>query len=188
MRHLTLILAATGCLAAFGVAGCGSSSSSSGAGSSASSSSAGGATTASSSSSATKHFAKTKFVLHAGLAFGAFKHFIYNPVKAGDLKHPFSHKLTLVKAGLASLFVYHELKLAAEDVHSSKILSALFSPLTAAADKIKSLKSSLTSGSVNPSAIEGLNSQLGQIGNTASSKGQSVTEAIPSVAQLASHG
>ncbi|MGI8902774.1 MAG: hypothetical protein ACR2IP_03765 [Solirubrobacteraceae bacterium] len=186
MRHLTLILAATGCLAAFGVAGCGSSSSSSGAGSS--SSSAAGATTASSSSSGTKHFAKTKFVLHAGLAFGAFKHFIYNPVKAGDLKHPFSHKFTLVKAGLASLFVYHELKLAAEDVRSSKILSALFSPLTAAADKIKSLKSSLTSGGASSADIEGLNSQLSQIGSTASSKGQSITEAIPSVTQLASHG
>ncbi|MGI8505790.1 MAG: hypothetical protein ACR2MK_03120 [Solirubrobacteraceae bacterium] len=179
MRQLALILTVTGCIAAFGLAGCGSSSSSS---------SAGGGSTAASSTSGTTHFAKTKFLLHAGLAFGAFHHFIYKPVKAGDLKHPFAHKLALIKAGAAALFVYHELKLAAEDVRSSKILSELFSPLTAAADKIKSLKSSLTSGGVNPSDIQGVNSKLSQIGSTASSKGHSISEAIPSVSQLASGG
>lgn len=169
----------TGCIAAFGLAGCGSKGSSS---------SAGGGSTVASSASGTTHFAKTKFLLHAGLAFGAFHHFIYEPVKAGDLKHPFTHKLTLIKAGAAALFVYHELKLAAEDVRSSKILSKLFSPLTAAADKIKSLKSSLTSGGVNPTDVEGVRSQLSQIGSTASSKGQSISQSIPSVSQLASGG
>jgi hypothetical protein len=174
MRKLSLIVAVTACIAAFGLAGCGSKSSS------------GGGTVASSSS--TVHFAKTKFLLHAGLAFGAFHHFIYLPIKAGDLKHPFLHKLTLVKAGLAALFVYHELKLAAVDVKSSKILSTLFSPLTFAAAKLASLKGALTSGSANPSAITNLNSTLTQIGNTASSKGQSISEAIPSASQLVSGG
>ncbi len=98
------------------------------------------------------------------------------------------HKFTLVKAGLAALFVYHELKLAAVDVHSSKILSALFSPLTAAADKLRSLKSSLTSGGANPSDIQGINSQLTQIGSTASSKGQHISQSVPGVSQLASGG
>jgi hypothetical protein len=179
IRHLTLILAVTGCLAAFGLYGCGSSGSSS--------SSAGGSSVAAS-SSATTHFAKTKFLLHAGLAFGAFHHFIYDPFKAGDLRHPFLHKLTLIKAGLAALFVYHELKLAAVDVHSSKILSALFRPLTAAADKIKSLRSSIVSGGSGPSGVTGLNSQLTQIGSTASSKGQTIGETVPSASQLASGG
>jgi hypothetical protein len=31
------------------------------------------------------NFDKTKFVLHAGLGFGAFHHFIYAPYKAGTL-------------------------------------------------------------------------------------------------------
>ncbi len=136
------------------------------------------------SSAASTHFAKTKFAIHAGLAFGAFHRWIYKPIRAGDLRHPLSHKATLIKAGLASAFVYHELKLAAADVRSSPTLSKLFSPLTAAADKIKSLKSSITSGSVNESDIDNINSQLGNIGSTASANGQPITESTPSLAQL----
>lgn len=178
IRRFTPLFALACCVAVLGISACGSSSSSS--------SNAASSTTAASgsASSGTTNFAKTKFVLHAGLAFGAFKHWIYNPVKAGDLKHPFSHKLTLIKAGLASAFVYHELTLAAEDVKSSKVLSTLFTPLTVAADKLKSLKSSLTDGSINPSEIDNLNSQFGQIGSTASAHGQSITESIPSLSQV----
>jgi hypothetical protein len=178
IKRFTPVFALACCIAALGISACGSSSSSSS--SAASSTSAASASV----SSGTKHFAKTKFVLHAGLAFGAFKHWIYNPVKAGDLKHPFSHKVTLIKAGLASAFVYHELKLAAGNVKSSKVLSTLFAPLTIAADKLKSLKSSLADGSVNPSEIDNLNSQFGQISSTASAHGQSITESVPSLSQL----
>jgi hypothetical protein len=32
------------------------------------------------------HFAKTKFVLHAGLAFGAIHRYIYKPLRAGALR------------------------------------------------------------------------------------------------------
>lgn len=180
IRHLTLILAVSGCLAAFGLSGCGSSGSSSTA-------AGGGGSTVASSASGSTHFAKTKFLLHAGLAFGAFHHFIYQPVKAGDLRHPFLHKFTLVKAGLAAVFVYHELKLAAVDVHSSKILRALFRPLTAAAATVRSLRSSITGGG-GASSVTGLNSQLTQIGNTASSKGQTISDSIPGASQLASGG
>ena len=178
MRHLALTVAVTGCLAAVGLTGCGSSNSSS--------SGSGGATA--SSSTSTVHFAKTKFLIHAGLAFGAFHHFIYEPIKAGVLKHPFFHKLTLIKAGLAALFIYHELKLAAMDIRASKILSTLFSPLIAVANKLSALKSALVSGSASPSDITNLNSQLTSIGSTAASKGQSISQALPSAAQLASGG
>lgn len=174
MRRFTLLIALVGCIAALGIAGCGSSSSSS----------SSSASSAASSTTGTKKLATTKFVLHAGLGFGAFHRWIYKPVKAGDLKHPFSHKVTLVKAGLAALFVYHELKLAAANAQSSKILRPLVAPLTAAADKLKSLKSSLTNGSVNPSDIDSVNSQLGSINSTASTNGQSITESIPSLSQL----
>jgi hypothetical protein len=173
LRSSAVMLAVVGCVAVFAVAGCGSSSSSSVAGAPA------GTTT-------TTHFAKTKFLFHAGLAFGAFHHFIYEPIKAGDLKHPFLHKLTLIKAGLAALFVVHELKLTAVDVKSSKLLSKLFSPLIAVANKLSALKASIVGGSANPSAVTGVNSSLGQIGSTASSHGQTISETVPSAAQLAS--
>jgi hypothetical protein len=168
LRHSVLLFAVIGCIATVGVTGCGSSSSSSNSGAQVS----------------TTHFAKTKFLLHAGLAFGAFHHFILGPVRAGDLKHPFSHKLTLIKAGLASLFVYHELKLAAHDAQSSKILRVLVSPLTLAAGAIHALKSSLTSGGANPQSVSNVNSSLARIGSQASADGQSISDSVPSVSQL----
>jgi hypothetical protein len=174
LRRSAMLIAVVACLAAFGVSGCGSKSNSSASGGSA--------------AVATTHFAKTKFLLHAGLAFGAFHHFIYEPIKAGDLKHPFSHKFTLIKAGVAALFVVHELKLAAVDVKSSKILSTLFAPLTFVANKLSALKSSIVGGSANPSDVTNLNGSLSQISSTAASHGQSISDAIPSASQLASGG
>ena len=177
LRRSAVLIAVVACLGAFGVAGCGSkANSTAGSGGSAAG------------STATTHFAKTKFLLHAGLAFGAFHHFIYEPVKAGDLKHPFEHKLTLIKAGVATLFVVHELKLAAADVKSSKILSTLFAPLTFVANKLSALKSSIVGGSANPSDVTNLNGNLSQISATAASHGQSISDAVPSASQLASGG
>ena len=106
MRYPVSLVAVVTVLA-LAVTACGSSSSSS-------SSSA----SASASTTATTKLAKTKFVLHAGLAFGAFHRWIYKPAKAGDLSHPLEHKLTTVKAALAAAFVYHELKLALADAQA----------------------------------------------------------------------
>jgi hypothetical protein len=179
MLHRTaVLLAVVGCTAALGVAGCGSKNNSA---AQASASSTPAATA--SATGGTTHFAKTKFVLHAALAFGAFHHFIYNPAKAGDFKHAFTHKLTIVKAGLAAAFVYHELKLTAQDVRSSKILSTLFAPLTIVADKVKGLGGQIKGG--NTSQVDGINSSLSSIQSTAAANGQGFSDQIPSGSQLA---
>ena len=181
MRRLTLAIAVLCCIGALGIAGCGSSSSSSSA--SVASTSSSGASTVSASSAA-KSLATAKFVLHAGLAFGAFHHWIYGPIKAGALRNPGSHKLALAKAGLAALFVYHELKLSADNAKSSKLLAPLVAPLTAAGDKLKSLKTSITNGSASASEIDGINSELGEIKSKAAASGQSIQESIPSASQV----
>ena len=169
MLRRTIILLI--CVVALAAAGCGSKSSSS---------------SAPAPTATTVHFAKTKFIFHAGLAFGAFHHFIYEPIKAGDLAHPLSHKFTIVKMGLAGLFVYHEVKLAAQDVKGSKLLSTLFAPITALAAEIKSLGASIGAGHGSPSsAASAVNSNIASISSTAASKGQSITESLPSTAQLA---
>jgi hypothetical protein len=159
------------CLAALALAGCGASSSSSASG--------GGSATTS-----TTHFAKTKFVLHMGLAIGAFHRYIWKPYKAGTFHSLFSHKIALLKAAIASLFIYHELKLAASDVHSSKILSALFAPVTALAAKVSALRSQLLHGQFTPSDIESVQNDAGSISSQASSKGQSITDLAGSVPGL----
>jgi hypothetical protein len=177
-RGFTGMLVAVCCVAALALAGCGSSNSSS------SASSTGTAAGAASTTSNSPSLPTTKFVVHAGLAFGAFHHWIYKPIKAGVLKHPFEHKLTLVKAGLAALFVSHELRLAVNDAQASKVLKPVVAPLTAAADKLESLKNSITGGSVNPSDLNAVNSQLSQAAQSAKSAGQTITESVPSASQL----
>lgn len=158
---------------ALAISACGSSASSSTSGA------AGGATNGTQTSTTTTHLAKTKFVLHAGLAFGAFHRWIYKPLKAGDFSHPFSHKLTTLKAGLAAAFVYHELKLALADAQASPTLSRLVAPITALQNKMKGLGSSLKSGHVDSAQIEQANGQVGSIGNSAASAGQPITEQTP---------
>jgi hypothetical protein len=164
LRSSAVLIAIVGCLAAAGVAGCGSSSSSS---SSPTATSSSGAIT----STAPIEHATAKFVLHVGLAAYAFHHWIYNPFKAG-LLHPLSHPVVAAKAALAAVFVYHELKLAVADAKSSKILSELFAPVVALADKAKALGNSLT----DSAAINGVQTGAGRIVQAAGAKGIQVPD------------
>lgn len=158
---------------ALAVAGCGSKSSSN---SSPSSSSGSGATQ--SAPQKQTHFAKTKFLFHAGLAFGAFHRYIYKPFKAGALTKGglLSHKKAALKAGLAGLFAYHEIKLALTDAKSSPLLTRLLTPLTAVGNKLQSLGSGLKRGKVDQAAIESSNSDVSNITARASSFGQPIVD------------
>lgn len=149
------------------LAGCGSGSSSG----------TGTGTGATSSATSTTAFAKTKFVLHVGLAFGAFHHFIWKPYRAGDFRHPFTHKLTLVKAGLAVLFVRHELVLALHDAQSSPTLSKLVSPITALENRLHGVESAVRSG--DGSTLGSDNAAVGQIEQQSGQAGQPIQEQTP---------
>jgi hypothetical protein len=128
------------------------------------------------------HFAKTKFLLHAGLAFGAFHRYISKPFKAGGFTPVSSHKLAIVKAGAAGLFAYHEIKIALVDAQSSSTLSKIVSPLTALESKMSSLGSGLKSGNLDGSAISNANSSVSSIGSQSASSGASIKDlATPSL-------
>jgi hypothetical protein len=167
--RLTLIAVLS--ILAVSLVGCGSS------GSSSSSASSAGA--AAGSSTATTHFAKTKFVLHAALAFGAFHRWIYKPAKAGELSHPFHHPLTAAKAALAAAFTYHELKLALADAQASPTLSKLVAPITALQNKIHGLQGSVKSGGTSSSDASSLDGAVSSIKSQAASAGQPITEQTP---------
>jgi len=160
---------------ALAIAGCGSSSSSS----TASSAASANPTAAGTSTTATTKFAKTKFVLHAGLAFGAFHRWIYKPAKAGNLSHPLEHKLTTLKAALAAAFVYHEVKLALADAQASPTLSKLVAPITALQNKLHGLSGSVKSGGVSAADVGDLDSTISSIKDQAASAGQPITEQTP---------
>ena len=183
-KHVTLLLVTLSLAAA----GCGSSSSSSSS-SAASASSSGSQTTSASSTPNVGKLPTVKFVLHAGLAFGAFHRYLYKPFKAGDFSGGIlKHKLTLVKAGLAGLFAYHELKLAVKDAQASPKLSKLVAPITALGDKLKSIGSSVKSGKPDASALSSANGDITSLSGLASAAGVSVPDQIPSAAQLAGGG
>ncbi|MFZ0042937.1 MAG: hypothetical protein WAK93_16640 [Solirubrobacteraceae bacterium] len=156
------ILAALLVTAALALAACGSSSSSS---------------SSSSGSTPTAHLAKTKFVLHAGLAFGAFHRYIYKPYRegkfSGGLLH---HKLATVKAALAGAFAYHEVKLALIDARSSRVLSKALAPLLALQAKLGTLTGDFKHGDVDASAIQSANGAAGQTGSASGRAGQPVTD------------
>ena len=156
-------------------AGCGSSSgSSSGSGASASASSTD--TGASSTATGTVHFAKTKFVLHVGLAFGAFHRYLYKPLRAGEFSKPLSHKAALVKAALATAFIVHELKIANTDAQSSPILTKLVSPLTALHGKVSAMVAGLKAGHYDPAQINSAQSDVASIASQAGGAGAAVKD------------
>jgi hypothetical protein len=165
-----LLLPALVLALAIALAACGSSSSSS--------SSSVSAAVSSSATSSIK-LAKTKFALHAGLAFGAFHRWIYKPVKAGTLTHPLSHKVTLVKAGLAAAFVYHELGLALKNAQADPTLSKVVAPVTALQAKLRGMPNTLKSGTTNPADVTDSNDLISSISQQSSSAGQPISEQVP---------
>ena len=171
--RITRLAALLCVLGAFSLAvvGCGSSSSSSNGTASAS------ATTTSGSSSISHP--KAKFVLHAGLAFGAFHRWIYKPLKAGDLAHPLSHKFTIVKAALAAGFVVHELKLALTDAQADPTLSKFAAPITAIQNKLSGAGGAIRSGNVDASQFDSANGLIDSVRSQAAAAGNPIAEQTP---------
>jgi hypothetical protein len=179
----TLLLTSLVVLGLF-IAGCGSSSSGS--------SSASANAVSSTSSSTTPNVGRlptVKFALHAGLAFGAFHRWIYKPLKNGTFSGGvLKHKLALVKAGLAGLFAYHELKIAIQDAHASPKLQKLVAPVTALGDKLKSIGDSAKSGNIDPSTITSANGDVTSVSGLAKQAGISITPQEPSASAIAAGG
>jgi hypothetical protein len=121
-------------------------------------------------------FAKTKFVLHTGLAFGAFHRYIYKPFRSGGFSPPLRHKAALVKAGLAAVFAYHEIKIALMDARSSRLLSKLVSPLTALQAKLSSLGASLKRGKLDAGQINSANADVNSASALSAKAGQPIAD------------
>lgn len=119
-------------------------------------------------------FAKTKFVTHAALGTGAFRHWVYKPFKAGSFaKGSKGRVMTFVKAGAAALFVKRELRLTSEDAKASPALcKAIAKPLSDLANKITGAVSKAKSG--DTSAIEGLNTDANSLLAGAKANGDEV--------------
>ncbi len=160
MRRLLVLLLVSA--VALGAVGCGSSKSSS---------------SSPPAASGTTHFAKTKFVLHAGLAFGAFHRWIYKPFKAGDFSHPLRHKLTVFKALAAAVFVHHELVLARADARHSRLLGRVVLPLLGISGAILAIRAAIAAHHApSASTINSANSSISTVKSESSAAGMPVQE------------
>ena len=128
-----------------------------------------------------------KFIFHAGLAFGAFHHFIYLPFKAGKFTSGsiFSKLKSYLVAGGAGLFVYHETKLALAVAQQNKVLKVLVSPLTTVVAAFGTLVAKIKSHSLDSGTISSAEKSVTEIQAEAKSAGSPITDIIPSASQLA---
>jgi predicted small secreted protein len=124
-------------------------------------------------SSNTTSFAKTRFVLHAGLAFGAFHRYLYKPLKAGSFQAGATGRIkTFIKAGLAALFIKREVRLAYDDTTANPTLcKAIASPLQDIGNKISDAVSALKGGDSSQltsleQSVQGVESNAASTGNT----------------------
>lgn len=125
----------------------------------------------------TTDFAKTKFVLHTGLAFGAFHRYLYKPFRAGTFTTGTKiHRVVVfAKAGAAALFIKREVRLAIVDVKANPTLcKTLAAPLTALGDGISGAVTKLKGG--DTTAVEDVQKSVTSIESAASSGGAAITE------------
>ena len=125
----------------------------------------------------TTSFAKTKFVLHTGLAFGAFHRYLYKPLRAGTFTGGGAvHRVVVfAKAGAAALFIKREVRLAIEDVHANPTLcNTIAAPLTSLGDNISGAITKLKGG--DTSGLQSAEQGISAIESAASSGGAAITE------------
>jgi hypothetical protein len=96
----------------------------------------------------TTPFAKTKFLLHAGLAFGAFHRYLWKPYQAGTFGKGANGRVTaFIKGGLAALFVKREVRLASEDVKANPTLCrSIAAPLASIGNDVQGAVDKLKGG------------------------------------------
>lgn len=124
-------------------------------------------------------FDKTRFLLHTGAAFFAFHHFVYKRYKEGGFASGAQGRTgNFIKAGIALLFSYHELKVAygIANKSNSNLLHALVSPINALLGRFDHARANLTKGNYNPSDITGLNDSVNNLGRQSSSNGYKITD------------
>ncbi|MGW3357314.1 hypothetical protein ACWDFL_18115 [Streptomyces bungoensis] len=128
-------------------------------------------------------FAKTRFVLNAGLAAGATYEWIVKPWKAGKFKKgAHGRKTSLVKAGLAGVFTYNRLKAAQKNAQGDPTLARALAPLSAGIAALKSLPAKLRSGDQNAAAS--FDDVINKVKDAGKQAGAPVKDQVPSTSQL----
>ena len=128
------------------------------------------------------HFAKTKFVLHMGLAFGAFHRYIYKPFKAGAFRSGAGGRVkALAKAAAAALFAVHELRKANEDALSDAHLRPLAQKIDGLGTSLGSLGGSLKGGAADVGQIASAAGSVGALSAASGGLGVAIRDLAPNL-------
>jgi len=121
-------------------------------------------------------FAKTKFITHAALGFGAFHRYIYKPYRSGTFRSGAHGRLeAFIKAALGALFIKREIRLAAAAAQNSPALCKLvLSPLRTVSETVQAGVDKLKGG--DASGIGAIQNSISQVESGASSQGASIAE------------
>lgn len=135
----------------------------------------------------TASLAKTKFVLHAGLASGAFYHWIFEPMRAGAFRSGHSGRLrAILKAGLAAAFVVHELRVARTDAAQDPTLCKIVvHPIDTIETAFSSVEGKVKRGSASDSDLAPVDQGITSMKQQSAQAGSPVTDQTPTAGQLA---
>lgn len=129
---------------------------------------------------------KTRFVLHLGVAYFCFHHWVLTPYRAGAFAPGAPHRLVAItKGGLALLFAVHEVRVAEAIARKSNdpLLRRLDSEIAGLSGTFGSIGERLKAGHFDPSDLNVLDQQAGTLSHDAAAGGaviKDVPVALPS--------
>lgn len=127
-------------------------------------------------------FAKARFVVHTGLALGAFKRWIYDPWKAGSFSQGAQGRSkALAKAGLAGAFTITQLKEARDAALSDDQLRGLGDKLSSTIGLITGFIPGLEKGKISTLQIIALSGAFAGIKALAAKDGAPVEALTPKI-------
>ena len=132
-------------------------------------------------------FAKTKFVLYGGLAYGAFSRYVYKPYRAGAFKKGApKRKRSIAKAAIAGAFTVNQLRLMRNAALSDDKLRPLADNIAKITPTLTSLAAGLKGGSIgSASDLTSISGQLDTLVKGAEAAGVDVpTDKVPPIPGL----
>ena len=126
----------------------------------------------------TTRLAKTRFVVDAGLAFGAFHRWIWKPYQAGSFKSGANGRTkALVKAAAGGAFAINRLNAARKLVNADPTLcKTLKAPLAALWGGLAGLTAKLKSGNFAGGDIDSVQKSLEDLRSKAAGAGANITD------------
>ena len=120
---------------------------------------------------------KTRFLLHAGFAFGAFHRYIYGPLKSGGFSSGASSRTkTIVKAVAAGAFVLRELVEMDKFANADKTLCKIVPSISGVSAGATDLVSKLRSGSASTTDVTNAGSLFDNLQSQASTYGAQIKD------------